>query len=758
MAVLAAFAGTVAAIGICLPLLQAHAAESQDHTTWSEYEGSADSSHYSSLTQINKSNVSTLQQAWFYPTGNNGVFFGSNPIVVDDVMYVIGKGNSIVALNAATGKEIWVHENGNPQSFTGRGLNYWESKDRSDRRIFFATNNMLHAIDARTGQSIDSFGDHGNVDLREGLGRDPKAVVDVQSRTPGRVFENLLILGSSTGEGYGTAPGDIRAYNVITGKMVWIFHTIPHPGEFGYNTWPKDAWKYSGGVDCWAGFTIDEKRGIAYFPLAAPKYDFYGADRLGANLFGDSLLALDARSGKYLWHFQAIHHDLWDYDFPTAPQLLTIRHNGRKVDVVAQPGKDGFVYIFDRVTGKPIWPIEERPVPKSNVPGEQAWPTQPFPTAPPPFARQSFTAEDVDPYIADPAEREQIRQEVASARNEGLFTPPSTSNTVEMPGNGGGANWGTAAADPASGFFYVQSKNAPSMLKLEPKPPVTSSPVVSPLRGHVLYIQNCEMCHQAELQGQPPGVPALADAVTRIGAGRIRATITNGSPPMPAFPDLASPELDSLVAYLANPAGAKLTPQQIAQIKALPPPVRQPAQANDAATVRYWSGYGYMDSSDGFPAVKPPWSNLTAYDLNTGTIAWQIPLGENARLAQQGITDTGSYWPRGGVALTAGGLIFSGTKSDSKFRVYDKDTGKVLWVTEMPAAPEGIPAIYEVHGREYVVISARPGTILSGTPAGTRQNSVLPSKPLTPGVPFFDQPALEGYYAFALPSTNAAIH
>ncbi|WP_216847105.1 PQQ-binding-like beta-propeller repeat protein [Granulicella sp. L60] len=720
---------------------------SKPYTTWNDFEGGPDSSQYSSLKQIDKSNVSQLQQAWFYPAGDNGLLFGSNPIVVDNVMYVIGKSNNIVALNAATGQEIWVHDTGHARSITSRGINYWESKDRKDRRLLFSTNDKLHAIDASTGKTIDTFGDHGDVDLRVGLGRDPQTVRHIQSGTPGKVFENLLILGSAPGEEYGSPPGDVRAYDIQTGKMAWVFHTIPHPGEFGYDTWPKDAWKRIGGVNTWGEITVDEKRGIAYFPLGAPTYDFYGADRIGADLFGDCLLALDARTGKYLWHFQLIHHDLWDYDPAPSPKLLTVTHNGKKVDVIAQADKNGFLYVFDRVTGKPLWPIVERPVPKSDVPGEQAWPTQPFPTAPPPFARQTFTADDIDPYIADPAEREKIRNEVLHARNEGLYTPPGLTNTIEMPGNGGGANWGAEAADPTTGVVYVQAKNAPSMLKLEPKPPtrrVSGSPAT---QGLSLYKQNCQICHQSELQGQPPGIPALTGVVKKIGPDQITNVITNGLPPMPAFPDLSSGDIDSLIAYLADPSSAKAAPALPANLKA--PPLPDPATPDEATPARYWTGYGYMDSTDGLPAIKGPWSTLTAYDLNSGTIKWQVPLGEVSRLAAKGITDTGSYWPRGGVAVTGGGLIFAGTKSDSKLRAYDKDTGKVLWVKELPSAPEGIPAVYETGGNEYVVISARPGTVLAGTEAGSRQNSDPSYKPDSKNPT--GKPEVQGYYVFSLP-------
>ena len=396
----------------------------RQYLTWRDYAGSADSAQYSGLRQINRSNVSQLQVAWVYPTGDGRKYF-FNPIVIDELMYVLGKDNSIVALNAGTGKEIWAWSPGpDTRIITNRGINYWESKDRSDRRLLLASNHFLRAIDARTGKPILSFGDGGSVDLKQGLGRDPKALSLVQSITPGRVFENLLILGSATNQGYGSAPGDIRAFDVRTGKVVWTFHTIPHPGEFGYDTWTKDAWKNVGGANVWGEMSIDAQRGILYAPTASAKYNFYGADRLGANLFGDCLLALDARTGKRLWHFQMVHHDIWDYDDATAPKLLTVRHDGKTIDAVAQVSKQGFVWVFDRETGKPLWPIEERPVPASDMPGEKASPTQPFPSKPPPFARQTFTVDDLSPFLS-PQDRARFRDEILSARNEGLFTPPA---------------------------------------------------------------------------------------------------------------------------------------------------------------------------------------------------------------------------------------------------------------------------------------------------------------------------------------------
>lgn len=534
--------------------------------------------------------------AWSYPTGDTNKY-AFNPLEVDGVVYVLAKNSSIVALDAASGKELWVHSTGpDLKIITNRGITYWESKDRSDRRLLFASNHALRAIDARTGKTILSFGNSGAVDLKEGLGRNPKDLTLVQSTTPGRIFENLLILGSATNQGYGSAPGDIRAFDVLTGKVVWSFHTIPHPGEFGYETWPKDAWRTVGGANAWSELSLDEKRGILYAPTASAKYNFYGADRLGSNLFADCLVALDARTGKRLWHFQMVHHDVWDYDEATAPKLLTVQHEGRSVDAVAQVSKQGFVWVFDRVTGKPLWPIEERPVPKSDMPGEETWPTQPFPTKPPPFSRQKFTVDDLSPFLS-PEDKARFRDDILSARNEGLFTPPGRRNTIQMPGNNGGANWGGAAANPTNGTLVVVSKDLPCLLKLVPD--------------------------------------------------------------------------------------------------------------GDRFAMK---GFGFMTANDGLSPIAPPWTSLTAYNLNQGMIKWSIPLGDVPTLAAKGFSNTGTQFPKLGPVITASGLIFTGTR-DRKVRAFDVRNGKLLWEKEVAMAVEGIPAIYEVNGREYIVfcVSAQPG-------------------------------------------------
>ncbi|MEZ5354783.1 MAG: pyrroloquinoline quinone-dependent dehydrogenase [Bryobacteraceae bacterium] len=660
------------------------------HTTWRDYGGGPDASQYSALTQINRQNVHKLSLAWKYATGDGKKYF-FNPVIVDRTMYVMARDNAIVALDAATGRELWVHpaEPGT-KVITNRGINYWQSKDGSERRLLYASNHFLRALDARTGQTIPSFGDGGQVDLKQGLGRDPASFALVQSTTPGRVFEDLLILGSATNQGYGSAPGDIRAYDVRSGKLTWSFHTIPRPGEFGYDTWPADAWKTVGGANVWSEFSLDEKRGILYAPTASAKYNFYGSDRSGANLFADCLLALDARTGKRIWHYQMVHHDIWDYDDATAPKLLTVTHGGKRIDAVAQVSKQGFVWVFNRVTGDPLWPIEERPVPKSDMPNETTWPTQPFPTKPPPFSRQTFTVDDLSPYLSA-ADRARFKDEILSARNEGLFTPPGRRPTIQMPGNNGGANWGGAAVVPDKGLLYVISKDLPCLLKLEPESTVKANATDSPeQRGLAVYAANCQSCHGLDRRGRQ-AIPSIADVALRLTRDQIADVSRNGRGPMPGSPRLSAAQMDDLIAYLYNPARASATVPT--------------GDAGSADPDRYLSGFGFMIASDGLSPIKPPWSSLTAYDLNEGSILWQIPIGEVPALAAKGIKDTGSHYPKVGPVVTAGGLIFTGTR-DRKVRALDSSNGKLLWEAEVDAALEGIAAVYEVAGRQYVVFCA----------------------------------------------------
>ena len=646
---LAAFiAVTAAAVVVPVSTVAQQKGGTPKFDTWRQYLGGSDSSQYSSLNQINKSNVAKLEVAWTYSTGDMRTY-RFNPIVVGNVMYTLAKNMALVALDAATGREIWTHEN---QGQVGdRGINYWESADRKDRRLLFINAGFLTAVDAATGKTIESFGENGKVDLRLGLNRDITNVRPLQTGNPGRIFDNLIILSLPAGGAqYISNPGDTHAYDVRTGKLAWTFHSVPEKGEFGADTWPEAALAGGGGVHNWSELTVDEVRGIVYIPFGTARFDFYGGNRIGNNLFGNSLVALDARTGKRLWHFQAVHHDLWDYDFPQAPKLLTVRHDGRNVDIIAQASKQGFLYVLDRATGTPLWPIEERPVPQTDVPGEVTSPTQPIPTMPPPFARQSFTEKDINPYLTA-EEQASLRELLKNSRNEGVFTPPSLKGSIEMPGHNGGANWGSSAINPTKGTFFIVSKELPTFIQLV-----------------------------------PPGAPT--------GRGRAGGANGGGRAGAPAA---------------GGPEGAARGP-------ATPPP---PPPGAPAGMIAYNSPYSFMNNyANGMSAIGAPWSQLTAYDLNTGKIMWQVPNGEMPGLPG-GKTEAGSYAPRGGVTATAGGLLFIGTSSDRKVRAYDQDTGKVLWSVDVPAAVEGVPTVYEVGGREYVVFCVGGGRGLFAPREGT---------------------------------------
>src|SRR5262245_42951052 len=425
---------------------------------WKSYGGGVDSSQYSSLKRVNKSNVKQLQVAWTFPIGGNA---STSPLIVDGVMYVPrgGQNAAVVALDAATGKEIWANAGG----AGGRGMNYWESSDRSDRRLVVINQGFIKEINTRTGETIATFGDAGRVDPRAESDR----VVGTVGGNPGRIYKDTIIVSlPASGANYDSTPGDVRAYDVRTGKLKWTFHSVPTAGEFGADSWPAEALQAgAGGVHNWSEFTVDEDNGIAFVPFGTARYDFYGGNRKGNNLFANSLVAIDANTGKRLWHYQMVHHDLWDYDLPTAPKLLTVRNNGRNVDVVAQPTKHGFLFVLNRQTGVPLWPVEERPVPQSDVPGEYSSPTQPFPTLPPPFARQSFTEKDINPFLTE-QQKEAALKLLRDSRNEGLFTPPSLKGSIELPGHNGGANWGSSAVDPAKGTMYIVSKELPTYLRI----------------------------------------------------------------------------------------------------------------------------------------------------------------------------------------------------------------------------------------------------------------------------------------------------
>jgi quinoprotein glucose dehydrogenase len=724
-------------------------------SSWIDYLGGPESAHYSALKQLNTNNVNKLDVAWSYLTGDD-ITYTFSPLVVDNIAYFAAKQGSLVAVDATTGKELWVHSftapSATPSRFAGiagmRGANYWESKDRTDRRILVSSGGFLQALDARTGKLVDSFADHGKLDLKIGIDR---ATRPLSSRTPGRIFENIIILGSATGEGYLAPPGDIRAFDVVTGKLLWVFHTIPRPGEFGYDTWPKDAYKYMGGVDVWGEITVDPKHGIAYFPVASAKYELYGGDRPGNNLYADCLLALDARTGKHLWHYQTVHHDVWDYDPDAAPQLVTVKHDGKMVDAVALASKNGFLYVFNRVTGKPLWPIEERPVPQSDVPGEITSKTQPFPTVVPPFTRQGMTVKDMYEGFMKPEEVAWWKDRLSKART-GFYTPPAVGvDTINMPSVNGGALFFSTGADPTNGTVFVLGKNMPSIVKLVaagesttanaggliPSRPHTATRPRSLFpnqeqMGRAVYEQNCQFCHGPELKGDRG--PALDTVVSRIGADATRNTITNGRATMPAFSSLATQSMNDLMAFLKQPDLAPLGTAPTAAAQAMIRSMAEPPYPSDieGPPSRYKTGYGNESY-----IVNPPWSTITAYDLNTGKIKWQTPYGD---IPQAGPSDKlrGNAYPKSGFVITAGGLVlFAG--NDSKLYVLNSATGKLIFSKDLPNGSQGVPAVYEANGREFILLPVSGG--------GTQ----YPEGAYIPPGGVSNPTTSKGYIAFALP-------
>ncbi|MGN6352678.1 MAG: outer membrane protein assembly factor BamB family protein [Parafilimonas sp.] len=705
---------------------------SNQHATWRDYGGGPDQSKYMIVDDITKNNVNQLQVAWTYPTADDRSYQW-NPVIVDTIMYVLAKNSSLVAINILTGKEMWIHTN--LRGIASRGINYWESKDKKDRRLLFQMNNYLQAIDALTGKSILTFGNKGLVDLKEGLGYDPETVLRAQSNTPGKIFENLLLLGGAPGENYVSTAGHLRAYDVVTGKLAWVFHTVPHPGEFGYDTWPKDAYKYIGGVNTWGEITVDEKRGIAYYPLGSPTYDYYGADRIGSNLYGNCILALDARTGKRLWHFQTVHHDLWDYDLAAAPQLITVDHNGKKVDVVAVASKTGFLFVLDRVTGEPLWPIEEKPVMASDVPGEESWPTQPFPTVVPPFNRQKITSADLNPYFLSDLEKADWKNRLDTVPT-GLFVPVSMKReTFAIPGAVGGASWGSTAAIPEKGIVFVRSIDYPSVYgkvtKIDPPTPEETAANEKVAGGRAIYTNSCQACHGADKRG---GIgPELLSLKNKINVKEFQHLVNNGKGEMPAFASLKEEDVKNLYNYITSNtgfgyrlfgmSGNTKVAGPVVDSGGAPGGLDQRPVKGPAASFTYGHNYGipYPEGVDAptdryfIPPgwglsvpyiVSPPWSTITAYDLNTGKIKWQVPIGTDKEAAKLGGKSTGMLRAqRQGMIVTSTGVLFC-TGKDGKIYAFDVDNGKELWSYELPTGTEGLPAMYEIKGKHYLVVCA----------------------------------------------------
>lgn len=653
---------------------------SEISTDWPVYGGAAENTHYSNLTQINRKNVKELKVAWSYDTGEKGGL-QTSPIIVADVLYGITPTQKVFAVNAANGKLLWKFDSGMNATQPDRGLAYWSNE--RDKRILVGVMNFLYALNASTGKPIASFGKAGRIDLRGGLGRNPERQ-SVALTSPGIVYKDVIIVGGRNPETLPAAPGDIRAYDVRTGKLRWSFHTIPHPGEFGYETWPRDAWKYSGAANNWAGMAVDPKRGIVYVPTGSAAFDFYGADRVGDNLFANCLIALNAETGERIWHFQGVKHDLWDRDFPSPPVLLTVNREGKEIDAVAQTTKQGFVYLFDRVSGKPLFPIEYRKYPPSIVPGEVAASEQPLPTKPAPFARQVLSEEMLT--TRTPEAHEWALENFRKFRSEGQFVPFSVGKeTVVFPGFDGGEEWGGPAVDPETAILYLNANEMAwtGALALDNGENSPKS----------LYMSQCSVCHGENMTGSPPAMPSLIGVGDRSSPQQIGTTIKNGKGRMPAFANFDDDQLYALIDFLMSGKSKELPGSE------LPPP-----------EMKYrFTGYHKFLDPDGYPAIAPPWGTLSAINLNTGEYVWKINLGEYPELAAKGLKNTGTE-NYGGPVVTAGGLVFIGASDfDKKFRAYDKATGELLWETTLPFSGNATPATYAVNGRQYVVIAAGGG-------------------------------------------------
>lgn len=680
---------------------QARARGSTPEREWRTYLHDPAVSHASPLRAIHPGNVSQLEVAWRYDSldAHPGSQIQFNPLVVKGVLYGCSPTLRLFALDASTGEELWSFSPGVAAEgwSSSRGVVYWQQGD--DERLLFGAGSFLYALDARTGKRVRDFGEDGRVDLRVGLGREVDGdFMGVVATTPGTLFEDLLLVGSRVGEGQGAAPGHVRAYDVRTGEQRWIFHTIPHPGEYGYETWPPDAWQRSGGANAWAGISVDAEAGLAFVPTGSAAFDFYGADREGDNLFANTLLALDARTGARRWHFQTVRHDIWDRDLPAPPNLVEIVRDGERISAVAQVTKTGDTFLFERGTGEPLFPIREQPVAGPAVPGEFAAASQPAPTRPPPFVRQHFSLETLTD--RSPELRAELVARVERMRFGDLWTPASVEGSVQYPGIDGGAEWGGAAWDADTGLLYVNANQVPWVLQMV-QAAADFDPMTSLSGG---YLFGCGGCHGVDMQGDGVAVPSLLDVDERMSLFEIYRIVRDGRGRMPAMAGTVAWWQNALLSLFVYTADAEDAPSNW-------------AEQSEGPKVYLNAGYQKLLDAEQLPGTQPPWGNLTALDLSAGKIAWQIPLGDYPQVLAAGGRGLGAE-NYGGPIVTAGGLVFIAATPDGRFRAFDKRSGELLWEVELPAAGFATPASYEADGRQFVVIAAGGGKL--GRPSGSQ--------------------------------------
>lgn len=696
----------------CLLLLLIACRQNETDREWPAYGGDNGRMHYSTLSQIDTANVKDLEVAWVYRTGDAaaGSQMQTNPLVVDQTLYGVSPQLRLFAVDAGNGKEKWTFHPSDKRDTaaqpTGghhgmnacRGLALYRD-NKNGHKLFYTVGSFLYCINARTGTLEKGFGAGGQVSLYEGLDveRDIRHL-RVTSTSPGIIYKDLLIMGSSLNEEEEAAPGHIRAYDVHTGKIRWIFHSIPHPGQEGYETWlSPNPHKYRGGANTWGGFTLDEKRGIVFAATGTANPDFYGGHRPGDNLYANSVLAIDAATGKKKWHFQTVHHDLWDWDLPMPPALVTITRDGKRQDVAVQVTKQGFVFVFDRETGAPVYPIEERPVPvQSELEGEYLSPTQPFPTVIAPFIRQEMRKEDINTLLPDSSYKD-LLQRFDRYKRGSVYTPPSFQGTIVMALNGG-AEWGGPSVDAESGILYINANEMPWIIamkenKFEKEIPRQMNNLAA---GKMLYARHCQSCHGADLKGGGLA-PALESMGLRMDEENFKQLVKTGRRMMPSFNRLSESELNALSAFL-------LSIKQKQEERFVPPALKE----DSIYYSRYVpQGYQQFLSKEGYPAIAPPWGTLSALDLKTGNYLWQKPLGET-ELGKRLQTETGSM-NFGGSVVTSGGLLFIAATPDEMFRAYHKTTGELLFETKLPAAAYATPAIYSIGGRQFITIACGGG-------------------------------------------------